>query len=87
VQPFQQRVQFRGPFSRTNRDDEQIEPCIEEFENLCRDYLELEQITQSPLVHRYPPEVTLPTNHLAQFAESLASEERGRLGLGDGPLE
>lgn len=86
VPSFRERVQFRGPFSRTNHDEERIEPYIEEFENLCRDYLELEEITQSPLRPRYPPEVPLESTHLAQSAESLASEERGRWGLGDGPV-
>lgn len=86
VPSFRDRVQFRGPFSRTERDDEQIEPCIEEFEDLCRDYLELEQLTNSPLLRRYPPESPIPKTHLSQAADVLASEERGRLGLGDGPV-
>lgn len=86
VEPFRTRVQFRGPFSRTAQDDESVAPYIEEFEELCRDYLELEQITKSPLPHRYPPETPFTRAHLARTAELLAQEERNRLGLGDGPV-
>jgi Zn-dependent peptidase ImmA (M78 family)/DNA-binding XRE family transcriptional regulator len=86
VPSFRERVQFRGPFSRTNNDEELIDPYIEEFENLCRDYLELEEITQTPLRPRYPPQAPLESARLAQSAEALALEERGRLGLGDGPV-
>lgn len=86
IESFSKRVQFRGPFSRTARDDESVAPFIEEFEELCRDYLELEQITKLPLQRRYPPETPIDRVHLAKTAELLAQEERDRLGLGDGPL-
>lgn len=86
VEPFHKRVQFRGPSARTEQDDEVVAPYITQFEELCRDYLELEQITGSPLKRRYPPETPVPSSHLASHAEALAQEERNRLGLGDGPL-
>ena len=86
IEPFHKRVHFRGPFSRTEQDDEVVAPYITRFEELCRDYLELEQITGSTLKRRYPAETPVPSSHLASHAEALAQEERNRLGLGDGPL-
>ena len=86
VEPFVPRIQFRGPFGRTELDDKDVEPFIESFEELCRDYLELEQLTQSPHSRRYPPEAPLPRSNMGRAAESLAQEERNRLGLGDGPI-
>ena len=84
IEPFE--VQFRGPFVRTDRDEREIEPVIQEFEDLCRNYLELEQITDSPLVRRYPAEYRVARGPVERAAESIALEERGRLGLGDGPV-
>src|SRR5437762_6707160 len=52
IEPFQ--VQFRGPGHRTEEDEQRIAPKIAEFEELCRDYLELEEITEAPLVRKYP---------------------------------
>ena len=84
IEPFQ--VQFRGPIQRTPEQEAQILPAISQLEELARNYLELEQITQTPLVRRYPAEYDIngiPTN---QAAENVAIEERNRLGLGDGPI-
>lgn len=86
VEPFAERVQFRGPYSRTLDDDNKVEPSIEQFEDLCRDYLELEKITNSHYRYNYRSEYPIPKTHLAHAAESLAIEERNRLSLGDGPV-
>ena len=43
IDPFQ--VQFRGPYTRTSEDATAITTYIDELEQLCRNYLELEQIT------------------------------------------
>jgi len=54
---------------------------------LClRDYLELEEIMEAPLVRKYSPVYAVAGLPLAQAAESVALEERNRLGLGDGPV-
>lgn len=79
-------VQFRGPFVRTSQDDSDIAPVIREFEDLCRNYLELEQLTESPLVRRYPQEYRYSGMPLEATSESIALQERVRLGLGDGPI-
>ncbi len=84
IEPFQ--VQFRGPTQRTAEHEAKIAPAITELEELSRNYLELEQITRTPLVRKYPAAYEirgLPTN---QIAEDVAIEERNRLGLGDGPI-
>lgn len=79
-------VQFRGPFIRTEQDDREMEPVIHEFENLCRDYLELEQLTALPLVRKYPDEYRVVGQSVETIAEAIALEERNRLGLGDAPI-
>jgi Zn-dependent peptidase ImmA (M78 family)/DNA-binding XRE family transcriptional regulator len=83
-EPFQ--VQFRGPSWRTEEDETKIGPFIDEFEDLCRDYLEIEEITEAPLTHKYPPEYEIARLSTQQAAEGVALEERARLGLGDGPI-
>lgn len=79
-------VQFRGPFVRSEQDERDIEPVIGEFEELCRNYLELELINSSPLIRKYPPEYEIAGLPVEATAEAMALEERNRLGLGDGPI-
>jgi Zn-dependent peptidase ImmA (M78 family)/DNA-binding XRE family transcriptional regulator len=84
VDPFQ--VQFRGPSWRTEEDDLKIGPFVDDFEELCRDYLELEEITKAPLAFKYLPEYEIAGLSTEQAAEWVALEERNRLGLSDGPI-
>lgn len=65
---------------------EQAPPPVQELQELCADYLELERLCDAPLTQRYaaayvvdhlPPEVA---------GEDVAQRERHRLGLGDGPV-
>lgn len=84
VEPFQ--VQFRGPYLRTLEDEAKIAPYIDMLEEFSRNYFELEQITGAPLVRKYPPEYEIIGLRTEQAAESVAIEERNRLGLGDGPI-
>jgi Zn-dependent peptidase ImmA (M78 family)/DNA-binding XRE family transcriptional regulator len=80
------QAQFRGPYLRTDEDIQAIEPSVYELQELCRDYLELEEITNSPLVRKYPSEYRLGYLPVEQAAEDIALEERNRLRLGDGPV-
>lgn len=80
------QVQFRSSYKRTLEDDEKVVEYINDFEELCRNYLELEKIVQAPFPHRYPPEYQLDGLPIEQAAEGLAQEERNRLGIGDGPV-
>ncbi len=78
--------QFRGPY-RPSRDDElKIKESVAKLEELSRNYLELEQITNTPLPYKYPPEYQIGHLPVEQAAAGIASEERNRLGLGDGPI-
>lgn len=85
LEPFL-RVQFRGPYAPTDEDTHGIQPYIDMLEELCRNYIELEDINDSPLPRLYPREYDASRLPIEQAAESLALEERNRLGLGDGPL-
>jgi Zn-dependent peptidase ImmA (M78 family)/DNA-binding XRE family transcriptional regulator len=78
--------QFRGPYLPTTVDEQAIAPHIELLEELCRDYLEIEEIMEAPLARKYPPVYEVAGLPLEQAAESVALEERNRLGLGDGPI-
>ncbi len=84
VEPF--RLQFRGSNLHIPEDEANIAPFIDMLEELSRNYLELEQITGAPLVHKYPSEYEIAGLRTEQAAESVAIEERNRLGLGDGPI-
>src|SRR6266568_4257882 len=84
IEPFE--VQFRGPALRTEEDDEKIAPYIDQLEQHCSDYLELEELVGAPLVRKYPREYPIVGLRTEQSAEAVAIEERHRLGLGDGPV-
>lgn len=84
VEPF--AVQFRAAFQRSDREKEEIVEVIQHFEELCRNYLELEEIMDAPLPRNYPREYEVEGMPIEQTAESIAISERQRLGLGDGPI-
>jgi Zn-dependent peptidase ImmA (M78 family)/DNA-binding XRE family transcriptional regulator len=80
------KPQFRGPWLKSEADNALIEPYVEQLKQLARDYFELERITDTPLIRKYPPEYRIGKLRTSDAAESIASEERIRLGLGDGPI-
>ena len=80
------RVQFRGPSQTVNLEQARISFSEDEFQELCRDYLELEEIMDAALVRRYPPEYRIEGLSADRAGEGVATQERNRLGLGDGPL-
>lgn len=80
------QVQFRGPSRRTELEDKGVLISQNEFQELCRDYLELELIMESPMVRKYPLEYQVSGLSADRAAEGVATQERNRLGLGDGPL-
>ncbi|MFO7633931.1 MAG: XRE family transcriptional regulator [Caldilinea sp.] len=63
-----------------------FDATIAEFEALCQNYLELEQLVGAPLVRHEPAEVRLEGIDADALAESVAQSERSRLGLGDAPI-
>jgi Zn-dependent peptidase ImmA (M78 family)/DNA-binding XRE family transcriptional regulator len=84
IEPFE--VQFRAACQRQEQGEQPINPVIERFEQLCRHYLELEEIMEAPMARNYPPEYQSNSMPLEAAAENIALAERQRLGLGDGPL-
>jgi Zn-dependent peptidase ImmA (M78 family)/DNA-binding XRE family transcriptional regulator len=84
IEPVQ--VQFRSAPQRRPEDEARITESIHRLEELCRNYLELEQITQKPLVRNYPQVYQYKGMKTEPAAEGLAITERNRLGFGDGPI-
>lgn len=68
-------------------DEEALNAAIDEFQRLAEDYRDLEKLMNASLRFNYPLEVTLnPRIDAAELAESVAQQERQRLGLGDQPV-
>lgn len=69
--------------SQTAEDEAQIAKTINQLEELCINYLELERILERPLTRNYPPVYNYGRMKTEQAAEGLTIAERNRLGLGD----
>lgn len=68
-------------------DDAALNAAIDELQRLAEDYRDLEKLMNAPLRFNCPPEIALnPRIDAAQLAESVALQERQRLGLGDQPV-
>jgi Zn-dependent peptidase ImmA (M78 family)/transcriptional regulator with XRE-family HTH domain len=57
-----------------------------ELQNRAEDYVELERIVGAPLATRFPPEYDTRGTAPERIAEDVATGERNRLGVGDGPI-
>ena len=79
-------VQLRAALAPHNSVEPELRPYISEFQRLCEDYLELERVRGAPLSRRYPPPYAMSRTAPEDVAEDVATAERNRLGLGDGPL-
>ncbi|MSQ14902.1 MAG: ImmA/IrrE family metallo-endopeptidase [Dehalococcoidia bacterium] len=79
-------IQFRTTLSGADLGTEQTTTVIEEFQRLSEDYLTLEELTGARLLQRYPPLYELGWISPEQAGENVATAERNRLGLGDGPV-
>lgn len=66
--------------------EEERDADIQRFEDLCRWYLELEQLLGAPLTRHYPDPYDVSNTPPERAAEAVAISERNRLGLGDGPI-
>jgi Zn-dependent peptidase ImmA (M78 family)/DNA-binding XRE family transcriptional regulator len=77
--------QFRATPGRIEPGAE-IDPIATELQNLSEDYVALEQIRSMPLSHNYPNEYDTSGGSPEQVAEDVATAERNRLGMGDGPI-
>ncbi len=84
IEPF--AVQLRATLAPEISMEAEIEPSVFEFQRLCEDYLELERICDAPLARAYPPPYSIEGTAPEAAADDVATAERNRLGLGDGPL-
>ncbi len=64
----------------------ELEQGLQEFQRLCEDYLYLERLNALPVTRAYPPQYPFEGLAPEEVAEDMASSERNRLGLGDGPV-
>ena len=65
---------------------EDMSQAVKEFQTLCEDYLYLENLNGAALHRNYIPEYPINVASPEDAAEDVASAERNRLGLGDGPV-
>lgn len=80
-------VQFRaarGSGRQGHANEREAE--IRRFEELCRWYVELEELHGAPLPRWYPGVYDVSHTPPERAAEEVATSERNRLGLGDGPI-
>jgi Zn-dependent peptidase ImmA (M78 family)/DNA-binding XRE family transcriptional regulator len=68
-------------------DEAALNAAIDELQRLAEDYRDLEKLMNAPLRYNYPPEIRLtPRFNAAELAETVAVQERQRLGVGDQPV-
>lgn len=81
-------VQFRTAVASAGSRQVQAEldKGVQEFQRLCEDYLYLERLNGAPLTRNYPAPYPYEGVAPEEAAEDVASAERNRLGLGDGPV-
>jgi len=79
-------VQFRSSVINTGPIQPKLEQAVDEFQQLCEDYLNLEEICNSPMSRNYPQEYSINGLEVEQLGDDIATSERHRLALGDGPV-
>lgn len=78
-------VQFRKARSTSEAPEKRAQD-IAQFERLCRWYADLERRSGTALAIRYPEPYDISGTSPERAGEEVASAERNRLGLGDGPI-
>ena len=81
-------VQFRTAVSNAASmgAQQELEQAVQEFQRLCEDYRYLEHLSGASLRQNYPPQYSTGWTTPEDAAEEVATSERNRLGLGDGPI-
>jgi Zn-dependent peptidase ImmA (M78 family)/DNA-binding XRE family transcriptional regulator len=77
--------QFRSSPGTSEMEDE-IAPLAQSLQSLSEDFVALEKMRAIPLMRNYPNEYQTSGGVPDQVAEDVATAERNRLGLGDGPI-
>lgn len=78
-------VQFRESRGASSSDVNRT-AAIQQFEQLCRWYREMEAAAGFQEFAPLPPDYSVQSLNPVQAGEMLASAERNRLGMGDGPI-
>ncbi|MFO1500199.1 MAG: ImmA/IrrE family metallo-endopeptidase [Verrucomicrobiota bacterium] len=80
--------QFRLPPGQHTVNEAELVSAAMELENLARDYVELEEMNETVMRPSFPPlsAIDVPGATPEQRGEEVATDERTRLGLGDGPV-
>lgn len=81
-------VQFRTSVANldSRQSQDELRQAVESFQRLCEDYLYLENLNEAPLSQSYPRQYKTEGTSPEVAAEDVASSERNRLALGDGPI-
>ena len=81
-------VQFRTAVLTPNqtKDEGELADATRDFERLCDDYLHLENLNGLVVGRQYPPQYQIGGIAPESAAEDVATAERNRLALGDGPV-
>lgn len=78
-------ARFRAVMPTDRRDADELSSAVDELQRRVDDYLDLLRISGTQPPGRPEPVRSLPALDAGR-AEDLATEERNRLGLGDGPI-
>lgn len=84
-EPVQLEPHLRAAVAASGTSNDEVFDAIHQLQLFADDYRELERLTEARPVENFPPEVRLPAQRLAEFAEDVATRERSRLHLGDSP--
>ena len=81
-------VQFRTAIANagTAPAQSELEQSVQDFQSLCEDYLYLERLNGLPSRRNYPAQYPIDGVAPEDAAADVATYERNRLGLGDGPV-
>lgn len=87
VEPLVPQLRAAAPATGLQSSDiENINQAAEKLRRFGENYLELEQMVGRPMPQFFPPVYTTNTMPPVEAAADIATRERLRLGLGDGPV-
>ena len=78
--------QFRAVLKDEFAEDTGLQTVAIELQKLAEDYFELEKLCNLPLARAYPLPYDTSKSSPERAAEEVATAERNRLGVGDGPI-
>lgn len=78
--------QFRAVLREDFEEDAELQQVTGELQHLAEDYAELERLCGLTSAKTYPAQYNTTNASPDQAAEEIATAERNRLGIGDGPI-